>query len=293
MATFADTSGLNYSGLSQEGAPGSPDLILNGAQGREKAIGLLYRDEYNQAAMNAYNNAYNYWLWQKQLEYNSPKAQVERLKEAGLNPNFKWFDGTGNASSIPASQGSTKGNIASNHLQAISAGVNIATGLATSIAKGVQALKTFATTPKSIGFYRKTLTELLGSKFEGSRFDNYLREIELAKRVKMYGVDSDHFGDITHLSDEAPFWQSLGADIDLKMVRKMLGDKQVEAQAFENAYKVWRNNIYNPQLLRNLQQQYYYLVAGTKLRNIEVQWKNPKETLGLLGGIVSLLKTVF
>lgn len=289
----AVASNLNYASLQDAGAPSAPNYAFGVGDAYRQGISPFAVDDYNQALQNQYNNAYNYWLWQKQAEYNSPKAQVARLKEAGLNPNFNSIDGTGNLGSMPASSGSMPGRIQSNRLQAVNTAVGVATGFATSIAKGVQALKTFATTPKAIGFYRSTLSELLGQKFEGSRFDNYLREIELAKRSKLYGVDSDQFGAVTHLSDEAPFWQSLGSDIDLKKVRKDLEGKRVVAQDFENAYKAWRNNIYNPQLLKNLQEQYNYLVAGTKLRNLEVQWKNPREALGLLGGLVSLIKLVF
>lgn len=47
---------------------------------------------------------YNYQMYQRDLEYNSPKAQMQRLKEAGLNPFSVYGSGnvTGNASrSIP------------------------------------------------------------------------------------------------------------------------------------------------------------------------------------------------
>ena len=33
-------------------------------------------------------NAYNYKMWQEANKYNSPEAQVQRLREAGLNPLF-------------------------------------------------------------------------------------------------------------------------------------------------------------------------------------------------------------
>lgn len=38
--------------------------------------------------------AYNEELWAKQNEYNSPAAQMQRLKEAGLNPNLMYGQGT-------------------------------------------------------------------------------------------------------------------------------------------------------------------------------------------------------
>jgi len=49
------------------------------------------------------NNAQNFELemWNKSNEYNSPQAQMARLKSAGLNPNLVYGSGTvsGNSSS--------------------------------------------------------------------------------------------------------------------------------------------------------------------------------------------------
>lgn len=43
--------------------------------------------------------------WNRQNEYNSPKAQMARFKEAGLNPQLIYGQGTpGNASATPVSQ---------------------------------------------------------------------------------------------------------------------------------------------------------------------------------------------
>lgn len=53
----------------------------------------------------AYDRDYQMWL--EQNAYNSPEAQMQRLKEAGLNPNMIYGTGTastGNASSAPKFQ---------------------------------------------------------------------------------------------------------------------------------------------------------------------------------------------
>lgn len=43
--------------------------------------------------------------WQQMNEYNSPSAQMERLREAGLNPHLMYQQGNvGNATSLPAVQ---------------------------------------------------------------------------------------------------------------------------------------------------------------------------------------------
>lgn len=61
--------------------------------------------ETNQANRDLAEYAYQQDLaqWNRQNEYNTPTAQMERLKEAGLNPNLMYGQGnTGNASSSPS-----------------------------------------------------------------------------------------------------------------------------------------------------------------------------------------------
>lgn len=58
--------------------------------------------EYNWE-MAKWQNATNIENWKMQNEYNSPSAQMQRLKEAGLNPNLVYDKGaTTTASSLPA-----------------------------------------------------------------------------------------------------------------------------------------------------------------------------------------------
>ncbi len=47
-------------------------------------------------------NEYNINMWKMQAEYNSPQAQMERFKAAGLNPNLIYGQGSnGNMSNAP------------------------------------------------------------------------------------------------------------------------------------------------------------------------------------------------
>lgn len=62
-------------------------------------------EKNNQAQMELakYQNDYNLQMWNKQNEYNTPAAQVARMKEAGLNPALMYSQGnTGNASPAPS-----------------------------------------------------------------------------------------------------------------------------------------------------------------------------------------------
>lgn len=49
--------------------------------------------EYSTEMMNA-QNVWNMEMWQRENEYNSPAAQVQRLRDAGLNPLFYGLDGS-------------------------------------------------------------------------------------------------------------------------------------------------------------------------------------------------------
>lgn len=79
---------------------------------------------YNKNLMRQQYN-YNLDLWNKQNEYNSPTAQMQRLQEAGLNPNLVYGSGaagaSGNATSANGSSApSTSGASFNPQLSALS-----------------------------------------------------------------------------------------------------------------------------------------------------------------------------
>lgn len=81
--------------------------------------------EWNEKMYNE-QNAWNYEMWQKQNEYNTPAAQVQRLRDAGLNPMFYGLDGTGNAGDLTAAQplGYTPAQV--NQLNPLASGIDSA-----------------------------------------------------------------------------------------------------------------------------------------------------------------------
>lgn len=75
---------------------------LFGKKDANKAIQLANQGNMELAQ---YQNEANIDMWNRQNEYNTPLQQMERLKEAGLNPNLMYGQGnTGNASSAPQMQ---------------------------------------------------------------------------------------------------------------------------------------------------------------------------------------------
>ena len=66
---------------------------------------LIFKAKYNQKLAN-YQNDYNYWMWQQQNQYNSPKSQMDRFTEAGLSKNLMYGQGdAGNAGDPKSAEG--------------------------------------------------------------------------------------------------------------------------------------------------------------------------------------------
>lgn len=79
------------------------------------AGGISSQQDFNrqlnaQIALQDRQNQFNLDMWNRQNEYNSPKAQMQRLADAGLNPNLAY--------------GSLSGNVAMNAPQASTGGVS-------------------------------------------------------------------------------------------------------------------------------------------------------------------------
>lgn len=85
-------------------------LIAAGAAALAGAIIKGVSNKRAQRRQNAYNkqmaeleNQKQLEYWNMQNEYNSPAAQMQRLKEAGLNPNLAYQNvSTGNAEAMPS-----------------------------------------------------------------------------------------------------------------------------------------------------------------------------------------------
>lgn len=87
------------------------DMQASLAQAKEaynEGIGSLHgyadssRNFILQSALTDQANAHEIEMWEKQNAYNTPAAQMERLKDAGLNPMLAYTQGSpGNATSAP------------------------------------------------------------------------------------------------------------------------------------------------------------------------------------------------
>ena len=74
-------------------------LFNAGSQSRQNRLNRKFQSEENQKARD-----YNTQMWEKNNAYNDPTQQMERLKNAGINPHLAYAQGgVTNTSSSPAS----------------------------------------------------------------------------------------------------------------------------------------------------------------------------------------------
>ncbi len=92
-------------GISAAGAVGSgwQAANINSANRKWNEEQAQKQRDYSTEMMNA-QNAWNLEMWRKENEYNTPEAQLQRLRDAGLNPLYYGLDGTGNAGSLQSAQ---------------------------------------------------------------------------------------------------------------------------------------------------------------------------------------------
>lgn len=102
---------------------GSALSSLSGAASQQTQqdnnLQLANQQFQNQMVLQHDQQAYNTEMWNKQNEYNSPSAQVQRLEEAGINPLFGITGSTasGNAtSSATSGQGSASSAVPASSL---------------------------------------------------------------------------------------------------------------------------------------------------------------------------------
>ena len=127
-------------------------------------------NEYNQK-MQDRQNAYNLDMWNKQNEYNSPTAQLQRYKDAGLNPNLIYGGGSASAGNATAVQTESPKAAESVRVQP----VNYFQGLAQGLNKGLDTLLAFKMYENQV-----LKTQNLG-KLQASQTDLALANIGLVK----------------------------------------------------------------------------------------------------------------
>ena len=103
--TGAAALGSAALGLASQGGANKKNVQMN--RETNEMNRQINQESYDyQMRMQNMQNAWNLAQWNRENEYNSPAAQVQRVREAGLNPYFESGVGTGEASSLQSSAAS-------------------------------------------------------------------------------------------------------------------------------------------------------------------------------------------
>ena len=270
-------------------------------------------DAQNQLNMAKYNNDYNYWLWQQQTQYNSPAAQVARLKAAGLNPNFNSIEGAGNASSPFPSQGKLNSNYLGAYQANISARaqkineinsvVSAANDLVKNIGEGFDMYKTYISTPAGGESYRGFLRDLVGWQSKSAGYDAMTKDI-VSHVLRLVATGNPSVNEDTSIWGENPYSNPL--------VRGMLGLKEADSLAGKSvqaridslvASKEYQDVMKSvkqfelghilPEQEKLLQQQYENLLSRTGLLDLEAEWYSTLKGAGIATPfLIALLKAL-
>lgn len=223
--------------------------------------------EYNKGQMELakYQADRNYQLWQENNAYNSPTAQMTRLKSAGLNPNLIYDNGrgaTGLSSSpaesynIPAQQVVDYGHMFGN-----------------ATASFIQGLQAFANIQKT-----NAETENLYQSLSNLQEDNNL------KKLTAIGIGYSN----AKTKEEANVWRDkLFAELavaDSTSVNLRSNAELNDSRRFtENALKDYRKsylktqidknlyelNVTNPEKIREIRSRILNISADTSAKNLE------------------------
>lgn len=168
-----------------------------------------------QGDLALYQNTYNQEMWEKNNAYNHPKAQMARLKEAGLNPNLIYGSSanTGNSNSAPANAVTP----------------NLVSPIGDSVARGVD---TYLRTLSTYQDIKKTNQEIDESKsretLNGMHFNQL---VELIKGIKEDNLrkQQDRLYDAwkyAYEKDLAPYQKQVVLSQLRAMSMKLLMDEQ-------------------------------------------------------------------
>ena len=289
----------------QSGAPQMPQVFskdaLNHAGVQTFGFGKDFTDNYINAQMAQYNNAYNYWLWQQQAMYNSPAEQVKRLKEAGLNPNYNAIEGAGNLKDTPASKADIHSSAGSSGRENMAVTLNYANSILEAVKKGIEMTSEIASLPADISLYRKHITQQIEDKTKAGQLNNWLKQIEGATRgyydlgispspirepFFLYGIhpvgDMDQFQGFTFRNLELPLDAPRYLDLKSRMTYR---DVMTNANRVLEGLRKGQITL-NSQQLANLKQQERILKASGDF----AKWHQGAQ---LLGEVVSPLTDIY
>lgn len=256
--------------------------VVSPRERRAAGATSAYADTLNQSYLAQYNNEYNYWLWQQQMEYNSPAEQRKRLEEAGLNPNFNSIEGTGNSSSIPTASITQAGKVdnSANGFSKTLQVLQLANSMSSAVKNLVGSVSTYSGIPNDIQGARSIVYDILKnnrdlgiSNIDGKKIANSINRI-LANwdEYLYYGVDQ--VGE-TSLVGNSPMAENFA--------------KRNEALNVLNSLRRAQTGVANYKLdyLDPLTKE--WLQGRNNLQDIDLDWREFEKNLGAGSGVLKIL----
>lgn len=181
--------------------------------------------EYNrgQLELAKYQNQANINLWNMQNAYNTPAAQMQRYRDAGLNPNLIYGQGSsGNASGIPEFSMPNQ---------------MVRTGKAEAINQVTQAVTEAFSQFLSLK-QQSEQNKLLKQQVEGQRMDNILKGLNAANMATTNSYLDAYLG-LRNQSMEYQGlynWQNVNY---LAATKQMMIDDMSDRYAYEKWFRDW------------------------------------------------------
>lgn len=245
------TTALIGAGISALSAGGT--AAATGAQNRKSRA--FSREMYDK------QKADNIAFWNMQNEYNSPQMQMQRLKNAGLNPNM-LYDKTGAV--IPA------GNINTPDVQSGqfrtpdfgSIGTGLVQGYFDTRIKQAQYdnLKAMNTVHQQEAVLKAAQAAGEVSRTEGQGYSNLFAKKNLNNALERADLET----------------QKIGADLRFTLdenQRRAISNSQSIAESVQRVKNMATENINNQAILKRINQEYYNLVKDGTLKQLDIELK--------------------
>lgn len=245
------TTALIGAGISALSAGGT--AAATGAQNRKSRA--FSREMYDK------QKADNIAFWNMQNEYNSPQMQMQRLKNAGLNPNM-LYDKTGAV--IPA------GNINTPDVQSAqfrtpdfgSIGTGLVQGYFDTKIKQAQYdnLKAANQVSQQEAILKAAQAAGEVKRTEGQGYSNMVASANVDAMIRRAGLEN----------------QKLDADIAFTKnqdVRAAISNSQSIAESVQRVKNMATENINNQAVLKRINQEYYNLVKDGTLKQLDIELK--------------------
>lgn len=261
-ANYVNTNSLPVQSSSAiSSTPNYSGGLISGVLG---LAGQIYQNEYNKnrAAeerqwsedMMAKQNAWSLDMWNRTNEYNSPSAQVQRLREAGLNPMYYGLDGSSaNSFESAAPLGYERANM-DNVVNPMVQGLQSAASIAQIKQSEAATEKIKSETDSNYldnEFKRRTMNARVeGQELANSLTKSQIREIEskrqeIAKRIGLIAAQTDSEEERKFLLEAQRKVADAQAQeiVQLLPYRQKLLEAETEAQKAQASLAFWNASI--------------------------------------------------